>query len=887
VGGADRSGGEAWACKTNRKSKILIARTLPHTTPLPYHTVGSKKGKGGGKVGKGGAAKPTRDGPAATGPPKGGKRSGSKPAQKSSGVKRAGAGKGGEEEEDDEEALAQREERDGIEKMDVDDFMKSGMFGGEDGGESAEEEEDAEEEEGGLEGGEESDDDDQEEMEEGDDEEMKEEEGEEADEEEDMLEDEVKQHKAELERLKAKDPDFFKFLEKNDGNLLSFGQDEEEGEDEEEDDEGEEEEEEKEGEEEDEEPTAPTTMEEEAGGPKELTLALLKTIEHAALEQHSLKGLRKLVLAFKAASHMADESSRHGPSQQAYNIASSSVFDRLLVTCLTSLPEAFGHHLFQNPDYSSVDPAPFAKLGSIPAFRSLRPMVYRTLKALHYLLGQVTESSLLSFLLSRLERFLPFLIPFPRLAKFYLKTFLSLWATSEALDVKLSSFLRIRQAATVLPFPFLEHCLKGTYLSYARNAKFVTETSLPGLTLMGNCLVELYGLDMTSAYQHAFVYLRQLALHLRAAYTKKTPEALQKVYCWQFLNCCKVWVAVLTAYPSLPPSSSSSSSEQQQQQLRELVFPLAQILIGMIKLAPSARHYPLALHALTLLQRLAARAHVFIPCASSCLDMLENPAFQKKGKPTTDPPPSLLLALKLTGKSGIEFKNVQESLVNECMDVLTQELLIYRYTIALPEYVFPIKERVKKWAKNTKNARWRALARGVVDECEKWGKWVEKERTRRELAPTDKGSFEALFPQGGGREGGREGGEMDAGGRLKLFLGAKAVREGLGGEEAMLAQQQQEQQQQKQQQQQKLKGGKKGKAAVVEEEEQEEEQEQAEKKIGKKGAKKQQKQQQQQQQKGVPVERMEDEVGALGEWSDEDVEEGEEEGEGLSADDSE
>eukprot|EP00624_Nannochloropsis_granulata_P005840 evm.model.NODE_4175_length_6537_cov_28.057673.3 len=342
--------------------------------------VGSKKGKGGGKVGKYGATKSLRDGPVATGHSKGGKRGGSKPVQKISGMKCPGADKGGMDEEDDEEALAQQEERNGIEEMDVDDFMKSGMFGGEDEGDSSEEEEDAEDEEkGGLEEGE--DDGDDEGMMDQDGTEGVEKEEEEADEEEEMLEDEVKQHKAELERLKAKDPDFFKFLEKNDGNLLSFGQDEEEDEEDEDNEEGDD----NEGGEEDEEeedPTIPTTIEEEAGGPKELTLALLKTIEHAALEQHSLKGLRKLVLAFKAASHMADESSRHGPSQQAYTIASSSVFDRLLVTCLTSLPEAFGHHLFQNPDYSSVDPAPFAKLGSIPAFRSLRPMVYRHLPLL-------------------------------------------------------------------------------------------------------------------------------------------------------------------------------------------------------------------------------------------------------------------------------------------------------------------------------------------------------------------------------------------------------------------------------------------------------------------------------------------------------------------------
>lgn len=215
-------------------------------------------------------------------------------------------------------------------------------------------------------------------------------------------------HKAELERLKQQDPEFFKFLEKNDGRLLEFGEDEEE-EDEEEEDEEEEPEEEADEEEE-------AEPEEEGKGPKELTLALLRQLERSALEERSLKGLRKLVLAFKAASHVADESSKSGanPQQMPYSIASSAVFDQLLVTCLSNLPGAFGFHLFKDPDFSASDPQPFAKLGSNPSFRRIKPLVYRSLKALHYLLGQVTEPSLLGFLLARLERFLPFLIPFPK-----------------------------------------------------------------------------------------------------------------------------------------------------------------------------------------------------------------------------------------------------------------------------------------------------------------------------------------------------------------------------------------------------------------------------------------------------------------------------------------
>jgi nucleolar complex protein 2 len=595
---------------------------------------------------------------------------------------------------------------------------------------------------------------------------------------------------------------------------------------------------------------------------------LLKAIEHSAFEQHSLKALRRLVLAFKAASHMADESSRQAPGEQAFSIASSSVFDRLLVTCLTRLPDAFGHHLFQNPQYSALDPAPFAKLQGLPVFRSLRPALYRSLKALHYLLGQITEPSLLAFTLSRLERFLPFLVLFPRLAKFYLRTLLSLWAVSEALDVKLAAFLRVRQAATVLPFPFLEHCLKGAYLAYARNAKFVSEASLPGLTLMGNGLVELYGLDLTSAYQHAFVYVRQLALHLRAAYTKKTPEALQKVQCWQYLNCCKVWVAVLTAHVAPGPGSDKAPS-----QLRELVFPLAQILLGAVRLTPSARLYPLTLHCLTLLQRLAARAQVFIPCAAPCLSMLEDPALSKKPKPSTEAPPSLALALKLPGKAGLEAKNVQEALVDGCMDVLSQEILVYRYALAFPEYAYPIKDRLRRFAKITRNARWRALARGLVEECEKRGRFVERERARKEMAPTDAASLEALRPRGEGKGENKE--DMDAAGRLKAFLDAKAAREGVGVEVLEV-------------------GAKKGSSGPLHGKEEAGEKRGREKKKGEaaesktgRGAngKKEGKlgQQWQEAWEKIPVERMEDEVGALHEWSEDEREstggDAEEEGE--------
>jgi hypothetical protein len=37
------------------------------------------------------------------------------------------------------------------------------------------------------------------------------------------------------------------------------------------------------------------------------------------------------------------------------------------------------------------------------------------------------------------------------------------------------AFLRIREMALNQPFPFVEDCYKGVYLTYARNVRFVNE----------------------------------------------------------------------------------------------------------------------------------------------------------------------------------------------------------------------------------------------------------------------------------------------------------------------------------------------------------------------------------------------------------------------------
>lgn len=534
--------------------------------------------------------------------------------------------------------------------------------------------------------------------------------------------------KAEMAKLAESDPDFHAYLQENEDSLLDFKAELENSDDDEEEDDDDDQEDMVEDPDDDAEAKQKPHSNEVLVDAK-----VLKAYEKGAFESHGLKPLRKLIQAYVSACHMADAEDKDEDgsgkirvnNSKKYLIESSTVFDKLMVTCLSKVHEEFHYHLLgegsmQQDGGESDDenegegnggeidvnnPINPRKLLNSNRWQALHLSMQSFIKATLHLMSQAKESKLLCFIIKSLADYLPYLSAFPRLGKALLKTLTAKWAsTSDASEeyqsVRVNAFLRIRQLALTQPFPFIELCLKTTYLAYAKSAKFAnaaTVTSLlPQLTFMGNCVVELYSLDYASSYQHAFIYIRQLALHLRSAMQKKTPEAFRVVYCWQYMHCLKLWTAVLAASSGKPGDGDDESA-----MMRSLIYPLVEIIFGVAKLIPSTRHLPLRLHCVRYLQQLAAASETFIPTTSILLevfDLREVTLAPKRVKKRNSDVKGVRLPviLKLPKEDPLRTTEQLDACLGETFLLLNREVDLYKFSAGIPEFTVRICQRMRK-----------------------------------------------------------------------------------------------------------------------------------------------------------------------------------------------
>jgi nucleolar complex protein 2 len=341
-----------------------------------------------------------------------------------------------------------------------------------------------------------------------------------------------------MKNLSKKDPDFYQYLKTNDKQLLAAAADDDDDDADEVDDDDEVDAEEEFEEEED------VATEEKSG--EIITPELFESMQAAASEGggKNLKALRALVQAFAAA---FQQDSRGGGSSSPYVITSGVVFQKVVSLCIGSMSLMFDVYFDVKPvSGGGIQTRPTASA----QWRRGRAVVKTYVTALIHALTDAPDPSMCHHLLRHCQSLLTYFAPFPRLSRQLLKQALAAWGQKEKVGVQ--AFLLIRSLALACPYPFIELTFKGCYIAFGRHTGVAPASTQQRQQqeFLAQCVVELYSLDAAAAYEHAFVYLRELAVQMRQGIASKTSAAVSEVTSWSFLNRFSLWARAICSMPS-------------------------------------------------------------------------------------------------------------------------------------------------------------------------------------------------------------------------------------------------------------------------------------------------------------------------------------------------
>ncbi|MBW0471452.1 hypothetical protein O181_011167 [Austropuccinia psidii MF-1] len=515
--------------------------------------------------------------------------------------------------------------------------------------------------------------------------------------------------------LKEKDPEFYKYLQENDKDLLEFNPDEIKSD---------------EGDQLMEEGAASTAEEvdiESLDGHKQLVLTkdMLRAWKKAILQNRSIRTLRKLLLAFKSAAFCSSEANLDLP----FAIESSSVFNALVTTTFKYLPV----FLNQTLPAKALSNGKFKLATHSKSYALMQRILKSYFTSLIELIAQLptssgqnnldTQGDLLYIAINESAKLSPWVVGNRKIMRIWIKNLLDLWSSS-ADSVRIAAILALRRLAVAADSTTMTSIIKGTYTKLVRSSKHITAFTLPMVNLMKNSASEIFLINPELSYPIVFSYIRQLAIHLRNSMKLKSKEGFQAVYNWQFVHSLDFWSLVLSA-----AHANTSKSKPGPSPLLPLIYPLVQITTGVIKLIPTSRYFPLRFHCIKLLLRLNQKTQNFIPLAPLLLDVFDSPLFKQRPKLTSLKPLDWEYIVRCP-KSHENTRIYADGVAEETTYLLLEYFATFCKSIAFPELVLPALVMLKRVCKHLKNQKLVGQLRTLVEKLEANKVWVEERRTK-------------------------------------------------------------------------------------------------------------------------------------------------------------
>ncbi|XP_077967984.1 nucleolar complex protein 2 homolog [Styela clava] len=549
----------------------------------------------------------------------------------------------------------------------------------------------------------------------------------------------VSSHQKVLDNLQDKDPEFYKFLKQEDGSLLKFDESDFDIDGDDDDD--------------DSDPSdedgdtgvhqLPNKLEEASDSDLEQHEEILsgsdQEMERSSTTmkdripvtddmiddwktklmdpKSSRPSLRDLMKAFHAAilrfnDDIEDRKTKKQKPKTKFKVESGGTFNAVVGLCIRQVVPSLAKLLEYFPDKSSNKLILPTKSKSWIRLRDLIKVYLNDVIALNQLL---LEPSVVCATLRHTILLVPYFISFPKITKLLLKFLIKTWSSADDESVRVLTFLCINRIIKLDKHKYLEPTMRQTYLAYVANCKFTTPSILPMINFMQQTLCELFSINPSMTYQLAFLYIRQLAIHLRKAMTVQKKENYQAVYNWQYVHCIGLWcrmVGHLYSHDIIKP----------------LLYPLVQVSLGAIDLVPTARYFPLRYHIIRYLTMLSDATNTYIPLLPYITKPLRLAEFSKKKGGLMMQPLNFSTILKLSN-SQLKESSYRSSTMDEIYNAFMDYINTQAHSISFPEMMVPTVISMKKYMKKCKMQNYVKLVRQIIEKVEENSKYILDKRS--------------------------------------------------------------------------------------------------------------------------------------------------------------
>jgi nucleolar complex protein 2 len=472
----------------------------------------------------------------------------------------------------------------------------------------------------------------------------------------------------------------------------------------------------------------------------EVTKAMVLKWKKAMTEQQSLRAMRQVVLAFRAAAHVNEDEGK----EYKYTISNPEVYHDLLVITLQHVTEVLGHHLpVKETSAGKVRVSTDSK-----KFKTLTPLLKSHTTSILHLLTNLSDAPTLKLTLSAITPLLPYLLSFKKILKNVVNAVVGIWSDSSSTEAtRITAFLVIRRLAVIGDAGIREAVLKSVYQGLVKGSRNTTVHTIQGINLMKNSAAELWGIDQAIGYTTGFTFIRQLAIHLRGSITNNSKESYKTVYNWQYVHSLDFWSGVLSEHCS-PVKEAESGKESQ---LRPLIYPTVQVTLGAMRLIPTATYFPLRFQLMRSLLRLSRATGTYIPLAPALLEVLNSAEMKKPPKPSTLKSLDFSTSYKAP-KSYLRTRVYQDGVGDQVVDLLCEFFVLWSTSIAFPELALPVIVMLKRWLKEAsnkssgnKNSKVNSGLVLLVQKLEANGKWIEERRSKVDFAPNNRAGVEGFL----------------------------------------------------------------------------------------------------------------------------------------------